>query len=70
MIKFCFACLFTSIILFTLFKSTMKEPFIPKKMGKNVKKRYNKHRRNLKKHLNKHYENLTNKFTAVKIKYL
>ena len=70
MIKFCFACLFTSIILFTLFRSTIKEPFIPKKMGKNVRKQYNKHRRNIKKHLNKNYENLTNKFTTVKIKYL
>jgi len=73
MIKFCFACLFTAIIIASLFTSTTRESFLPKlpkKMATKTKQTFHKHRRKLKNRINKHYENLTNKFTAVKIKYL
>lgn len=70
MIKFCFACLFAVIIISSLFKSIKREPFLPRKMVTKTKQTFHKHRRNLKNNINKHYENLTNKLTAVKIKYL
>lgn len=70
MIKFCFACLFAVIIISSLFKSIKREPFLPRKMVTKTKQQFHKNRRKFKHHINKHYENLTNKLTAVKIKYL
>lgn len=70
MIKFCFACFFIAIIIGSLAKTVKKEPFVPKNIGTKVKQHYNKQRRNIKKKLNDHYDKLTNKLSAVKIKYL